>query len=220
MRKDSIIIGFTSVLITAAVVGGLYYQSIVRQPGNSAEGQQFKAKPSSSWPNPSATGNPGVSPAPSNRPSTTRTNTPIKCHNPEVGEFWTNAATCEGADLHNRLSIAQPISVAPNRPDFDNRNYAEPGENIDRSRTRTRTSQQNAAKKPNLRLAGKSPPSGLSPECKFPVGKALEIERVLSAADDPKESKWRGDYCKWRKEARGCDVPNDLYYYRSLCSTW
>ena len=53
------------------------------------------------------------------------------------------------------------------------------------------------------------------------MGKALEIERDLAAADNPYESHWRKSYCRFRCEAieQRCPVADsDFYYaYRPLC---
>jgi hypothetical protein len=76
--------------------------------------------------------------------------------------------------------------------------------------------------KPNLRSPAKTPPDGLSAECRFPVGQAAELERKMSGADDPSESMWRDDYCEWRVEVSKleCELPNDFFYYSyfELCS--
>ena len=214
MKQDSAIIFGTSVLLTAAIIGGVYYMAVVRQPAGSADQESTTwqtLKPKSSQP----TGNANVSAETSGQ----RTNTPIKCHDPEIGEFWTNAASCAEADLHNRLSEAQSITPPSQQQPYGNENYVPPEEEASRNLGKTRTGRQSSAKKPNLRLQAKSPPGGLSVSCKFAVGKALEIERALSAANDPKESKWKEDYCKWRQEARDeqCEVPSDTYYYNNLC---
>lgn len=70
-------------------------------------------------------------------------------------------------------------------------------------------------------MIGKSSPSGLNPSCTFAVGNALEIERTLSATDNPSESVWRENYCRWRCDAveRECEVPDGYFYYsyRKLC---
>jgi hypothetical protein len=53
------------------------------------------------------------------------------------------------------------------------------------------------------------------------VGKALEIERDLAAADDPYNSTWRETYCRFRCEAIEDDCPvddRDFYYkIRPMC---
>ena len=63
------------------------------------------------------------------------------------------------------------------------------------------------------------PPDGLNVSCKFAVGKTLELERALSAAEEPGESIWREDYCHWIREVKteNCLVPTDLFYYGNLC---
>ncbi len=57
-----------------------------------------------------------------------RTDTPIKCHDPEVGEFWTNAATCEAADLNNRITIAESPPGKPAEDRYGGKNYKTPEE--------------------------------------------------------------------------------------------
>lgn len=217
MRTDSIIIGIFTVAITAAIIGGVYYMAAVRQAAQSPTGQSatwHTLEPQSA----ETTGNSGLSAETSTPRSPARTNTPIRCNDPELGEFWTNASTCDQADLHNRLSIAEPVLEQPQDP-YDNKNYVDPAEQAARNRSQSGTSRQVVAKEPSLRGTAKSPPAGLSPECRFPVGKALEIERALSAADDPNESIWRKDYCKWLGEVWDgrCDVPADLFFYRNIC---
>ena len=146
MRKDSTIIGSVSVLIAAALIGGAYYMTEVREPALEP------AKQPTTWQTltPQSTqpiGNPGVS---AETPAG-RTNTPIKCHDPEVGEFWTNAATCEDADLYNRISIAEPVLISPERERYGNENYTTPREEAGRRLTKPGVSQQTGAEKPSLR---------------------------------------------------------------------
>jgi hypothetical protein len=202
MRKDSVVIFSISVLITAAIVGSAYYMSIVRPTHN----QTTQTRPEPFPDDQKHTGNPT-----SSQPAApVWTDTPIRCFDEKVGEFWTNANNCDNANLENRLSIAEPLK----REDYESHNASE---------VRSKTTSSKRAKKdrkPSLRLAAKSPPSGLNVPCKFAVGKALELERALSAVDEPRESIWREDYCKWRSEARkeNCEVPRDLFYYNNLCS--
>ena len=66
--------------------------------------------------------------------SRARTDTPIKCHDPEVGEFWTNAATCAGADLNNRISIAEPLPGKPAEERYGGKHYKTPAEEAENSR--------------------------------------------------------------------------------------
>jgi hypothetical protein len=73
-----------------------------------------------------------------------------------------------------------------------------------------------------MRGPGRAPPDGLKPECRFPVGMALEKEPFLAAADDPLESTYRKSYCRFRKEAieDQCPVPDSFYYYRYQQICW
>lgn len=215
MRKDSVLIFGVSAVITAAVVGGVYYMAVAR---HGTEAPAFRPstsetiKPDQSL----ATGNPRASAETSNR----RTSTAIRCHDPKRGEFWTNAATCQEADLNNRLSYAQSRTTPKTAEErYRNERYLTPQQEADRNRSRPQTRTQPVPEKPTLRLNAKAPPSNLSANCKFPVGKALELERVLSAADEPWKSKWRPDYCEWLGEVgkKRCEVPTDLFYYKTLC---
>lgn len=201
MKKDSIIIFSISVLITAAIVGGAHYMSIVRP----IHKQATQSRPESIPDNQRHTGD--LTTSQQTKPAWT--DTPIKCFDEKVGEFWTNANSCDNANLGNRLSIAEPFE----RVDYKSHDTDEVRSKI------TPSKRVKKNRKPSLRLAAKSPPSGLNVSCKFAVGKALEIERALSAADEPRESIWRENYCRWRKEARkeNCEVPHDLFYYQNLC---
>jgi hypothetical protein len=207
MRKDSIFVFGLSVFITAGIVGGAYYMSIVRPIEHASPGPRQIQTPALK----SATGN-VASPA---YLKNDRTDRIIKCVDLEKGEFWTNAATCDGADLHNRLSYAKPVMIAPEPERHSNKNYIAPGEEASTRNTKNRTGRNKASYKPNLRLIGKSPPTDLQRECKFPVGRALEIERALSAADDPRESIWRENYCEQRSEVilKKCKLPSEAFYY-------
>ena len=215
MKKTSVTIVSVSVLITAAVIGGVYYMAVVKNapetPGQQATTWQT-LEPNKSQP----AGNAGVAAETANR----RTNTPIKCHNPEIGEFWTNAATCGTADLNNRISHAQSITPPEQRKPYGHEDYVSPQEAAERNRAKWRNVNQPPATAPNFRLKGKSPPSGLNATCSFAVGKALELERALSAARDPGTSTRKDEYCRWRKQAsnENCHVPGDTYHYNNLCS--
>lgn len=78
-----------SALLTATIIGGVYHMAAIKsaaEPPDSAKATWQTLKPNESQP----TGNAGVSAETSSH----RTNTPIKCHDPEIGEFWTNSASC------------------------------------------------------------------------------------------------------------------------------
>jgi len=207
MRKDSTIILLVSVLITALVIGGAYYLSAVRSGATDTTGAEAdsQANPNALT---SAIGATDVSAETSTHQTTSsRTGTPIKCQHPEIGEFWTNATTCEGADLGNRLSYSAPLASTPFQDRYNDTGYKTPAR---------LAADKREDRKPDLRLTGKAPPDGLPVECKFPVGKALEIERMLSAADDPYQSTWRDTYCEFRCEVieDDCPIQDDYFYYR------
>jgi hypothetical protein len=201
MRKDSVAIFGASALITLAIVGGAYYMTVVR-PTQQAREATAAIQPRL---DPSAVG----APASAQIATPPWTDTPIKCIDPEIGEFWTNAKDCESADLKNRISVAQPTLV--------------PRSEVPSASTMPKTSaaiaKATAPNKPNLRNVARPIPEGLNVSCKFAVGKALEIERDLSAADDPAESIWRENYCKWVNETRAndCPVSGNFFYYGDLC---
>jgi len=134
----------------------------------------------------------------------------LECDHPELGKVYTNAATWEAADVHNRLSYAESLATTPAQARYSSETYQPPAQQAQSARSNP---------KPNLRLLAKAPPDRLNVSCKFAVGKALELERALSAAKDPRESIWREDYCHWIQEAgaENCQVPSDLFYYGGLC---
>ena len=190
MRKDSLAILILALVVSAGVVGAVYYFGVVDASARAAPIVQ--EAPDGNWKEP-----------PDPVSTAAWTDTPIECPSPNGGTFWTNAARCEDADLDNRISRADPVKI-----------YRQPAK-ASRSMAAARSRTASTATKPGLRGPGKSPPSGLPPECRFPVGRALEIERPLSVADDPKESGWLQSYCRFRREAieDGCSVADSYYYY-------
>jgi len=212
MRKDSLFIFGISLLLTTLIVGCVYYMYTARQsePGSPEKAGAWKASTQIQ-----AKGNVESIPDVSAETSRRRTDTPIKCQDPELGEFWTNAATCEGTDLQNRISYSAYFASTPAQQDNNGQDFGLLAKQATNSPT------EDGNKKPNLRFSGKSPPPGLNISCKFSVGKALEIERDLAVSDDPKESIWRKNYCKWRCEANKdqCPVNDDYFFYRywDLC---
>jgi hypothetical protein len=209
MRKDSTIVGGITVLLTAVILGGAWYMA-QRQAAVPVTPEE------TTWSTlePGATGAVGDANTVPNVPAGTRAGRSeqiIECDLPDGSKAFTNAASCAEADFHNRLSIAQPLSSPPTQRPYSGEGYQPPAQQV-RSKTKTQ--------KPNLRLTGKSPPSGLNVACTFAVGKALELERALSVAKDPQESIWREDYCEWIEEARSseCSVGPDIFYYGHLCA--
>jgi len=106
-----------AVVLLAAIAGGAYYLLVMRHPTPPPPEAQPKAP--TTWqtitPRPGQEGT-VASDAPRVPAETSRgrTDTPIKCFDPEVGEFWTNATTCEraGADLSKQLADPAPQVTA------------------------------------------------------------------------------------------------------------
>jgi hypothetical protein len=211
MRRDSVIIMVLSTLVAIAIVGIGYYLQSLSAAATSPISEE------AGWTTLETRADPAVgnSTNDSAQAPSGRTDTPIKCHDPEVGDFWTNADRCEDADLHNRLSYAAPLATTTYQERYGGQGYLPPAS------AAAKGAADQKPQPPNLRLYAKAPPDGLNVSCKFSVGKALETERDLAAADNPRESVWREDYCKWRCEAiqQRCPVADSFFYYRyqTLC---
>jgi hypothetical protein len=209
MRNDSAFIIGATALLTAAILGGAWYlaQRPEAVPVAPEETTWSTLEPGAT----EAVGGARTVPDVSAETRAGRSERIIECDLPDGSKAFTNAASCAEADFNNRLSIAQPLSSTPTQRPYSGEGFQPPAQQA-RSKTKTQ--------KPNLRLTGKSPPSGLNVACTFAVGKALELERALSAAKDPQESIWREDYCEWIEEARSseCSVGPDIFYYGHLCA--
>jgi hypothetical protein len=111
MRDHSTAATSLALLLLATIIGGAYYLLVMRQPAPIPPTPSPRAP--TTWQ--TITPRPGqessvASDAPRVPAGTSkgRTNTPIKCFDPEVGEFWTNATTCQGADMNTQLSNPAP----------------------------------------------------------------------------------------------------------------
>lgn len=62
----------------------------------------------------------------------------------------------------------------------------------------------------------------VKPECRWPIGRAWEEERLLALARNPLESRWRDSYCKWIKEIsdENCPVARADFDYEQICPYW
>jgi len=205
MDKGSASLFGTTLVITAAIVAGVY---LLDRAERSAPSETTE---DSGWTSLSS-GNVSA------ETSRARSDHIITCQHPEYGTVYSNAANCDEVDYENRLSRAESFQAVPERDRYTGTDYHSPESAAANSRSYSTNKTQ---QKPNLRLHGKSPPSGLNVSCKFSVGKALEIERNLAASDNPRESSWRKSYCKFRCEAiqESCPVADDYFYYRytELC---
>jgi hypothetical protein len=123
MRDNPTAATSLALLLLATIVGGAYYLLVMRHPAPVPPTPSPKAP--TTWQ--TITPRPGqensvASDAPRVPAETSkgRTDTPIKCFDPEVGEFWTNAATCQGADMNKQLSNPAP-QVSSSSPVADTR---------------------------------------------------------------------------------------------------
>ncbi len=233
MNKGSAALFGTTLVITAAIVAGLYLLDRAQRSASSGlteeSGWTALFSSPSSPPLPvtpdlirGPTSRQALNPAESSGNVSAETPRPgndniISCEHPEYGTVYSNAANCDEVDYENRLSRAESFQAMPERDRYSGSDYHSPESAAANSLSYSTRKQQS----PNLRLHGKAPPSGLNVSCKFSVGKALEIERDLAASGNPRESSWRESYCKFRCEAieERCPVADDYFYYRyaELC---
>jgi hypothetical protein len=133
MRKDSRIKWELSALLGAALIGGAWFFNEMRDtpPPPSKQATTWQTlTPRKDQPTGSARTVPDV-PAGT---SQSRTATPIKCRDPEFGDYWTNATTCDAADLSNRLSYSAPLATTPNRDKYSGQDYVPPAQQAVNSR--------------------------------------------------------------------------------------
>jgi hypothetical protein len=114
-----------AITMLAAIIGGAYYLLVMRNPAPIPPTPSPKAP--TTWQ--TITPRPGQessvafdAPRIPAETSKGRTDTPIKCFDPEVGEFWTNATTCRDADVSKQLSnpapqVSSSSPVADAKPD-------------------------------------------------------------------------------------------------------
>lgn len=111
MRDNPTAATALALVLLAAIVGGAYYLLVMRQPAPISPTTSPRAP--TTWqtltPRPGQVGT-EASDAPRVPAGTSpgRTDTPIKCFDPEVGEFWTNATTCTRASTDLSKQLADP----------------------------------------------------------------------------------------------------------------
>lgn len=212
MQKESIIIFGLSLLISAVIVGALsyaHYKSSLN-PNTSQTEARTTTKPRAS-----SVSTPVRQPLANTQQHAKKAQAPKrliypqKCIDANGKITITDQPDCANAAPANNLSIVESVSPPPRQKKPQNQS---------KSRT-SKTTDNTLAKKPSLQLFGVTPPRDTPRECKFPVGKALEIERSLSVAKDPAKSIWKKSYCRWIKEARqdGCEISRKYFYYSHLC---
>lgn len=191
MRSESFLIFLISLVITTGVVSAAYYFTVSRP-----------TKPEPTFQTPAV----GKEPAEHVLAPDVRGDKIIKCVDPGVGEFYTNALSCDKADLKQRLSMAP--SIGPVKT-------SQKGVGVYKVIGQPPSDTPQTQSNPSLRSFAKHPPRGMVAECRFPVGQAAELERRMGGKDNPKESMWIDDYCRWRQEVRklNCELPSDFFYH-------
>ena len=196
MRKDSLIVFATSIVLTLGIIGGAHYLYL----------QDQKLIPDEPVVKPQAVTGAVQTKSRMNQPAKRRTAKIIQCTQPDGSVFWTNANRCEDADLNNTLSYYDHVTPAP--------------------RVRTSNLDQRKPKAKRLQVANsgnkrlKSIPWKMNNACSFAIGKAQQIEkRSLRLKDDPSESSWKNSYCRWVCEARAenCEDIEDYLGMTRLC---
>ena len=152
MRKESLVLFATSIVLMLANIGGTHYLYL----------QDQKATPEKEAREPPyGTGNASASDR-NVKPDVVRTATPIKCTQADGSVFYTNASRCEDADLNNRLSYAEPVKPL----------HQEKSDSSTFDITQIAWAPTSQANGKTL----KQIPWNMKNECSFPIGKAQEIE--------------------------------------------
>ena len=192
MRKDSLIVFVTSIVLTLGIVGGAHYLYL----------QDQKMIPDVPVAKPKAVTGTARSKPITNQPARGRTAKIIKCTQPNGTVFWTNASRCKNANLNNTLSYYDHVKPAP-RTKVDNK----------RKTSSKQTSQQ-------AKNSLKTIPRSMTNACSFPIGMARRIEKKsLRLKQDPSDSIWKDSYCRWVCEARreGCESVDSYLDLEHLC---
>jgi len=194
VRKESLIIFVTAIVLTLGIVGGLHYLYLQDQK-TIPEQPAVKSKPK------------GVADAPqprsrTSKPTRGRSAKIIKCTQADGTVFWTNASRCEDADLNNTLSIYDHAKIEP---------PAKSGKNAKLSSKQTSRPTRNSLK---------PIPRSMTNACSFPIGMARKIEKKsLRLKQDPSDSVWKDSYCRWVCDARreGCEDVDSYLDLGHLC---
>ncbi|KAA9131547.1 hypothetical protein F3N42_09530 [Marinihelvus fidelis] len=204
MQATKTLLFYAAVITTLATLGYAFWLDTRPQ---APEPEPNHSKATTAPPTPSHQPPPIAAPSPSPARKTLR-----KCTGDHGEPVFTvtDDPNCKPYTSGNTLSV---IEQMPRNSWLEQKRRAEQAQAENR---RTNTPRKY---NPDIRLTGKSPPRGTTRECKFPIGRALEVERMLSAADDASESAWLDEYCEWVSEASGLQCPDlaSTLYYEKLC---
>lgn len=217
MNRESLFIFMTAIALSAGIVGGLYYMAVIK-PEYSSRVETRQSEPQSGSANTKRGNRTKV-------PASGRTNVVKKCTQADGSVFWTNAVSCDAADLNNRISRADPV-----QPFTGNTHLAKTSSSRSSARS-GKAGKPGAAGKSGNSYSSRSQDSVVKPipqtmpvSCKFPIGMARKIERKsLSLKSDPADSIWKKSYCRWVCDARteGCEDIGDYLEKVNICpSHW
>ena len=118
-----------------------------------------------------------------------RTDQILTCKADDGSTFYTNATSCDAADLENRVNV---VSSRPADTGM--------GQNC------LGTQEEKAV-------------SMFHSDCQVEFNKALELERYLAAADDPASSRRAQEYCDLIAQgvANGCMATSQTFCYLQIC---
>lgn len=189
MRKDSLIVFATSIVLTLGIVGGAHYLYL----------QDQKMIPDVPVAKPNSTTGAARSKPITNQPARGRTAKIIKCTQPNGTVFWTNEKRCEDADLNNTFSY---YDHAP-RAKVDNKRKTS-------SRQTSRQASNSIKSIPRDMPFSCSFPIGKA--------RRIE-KKSLRLKENPAESVWKKSYCRWVCEARfeRCEDIEDYLDMTRLC---
>ena len=189
MRKDSLIVFATSIVLTLGIVGGAHYLYL----------QDQKMIPDEPAVKPNAVTGTARSKPITNQPARGRTAKIIKCTQPNGTVFWTNSKRCEDVVLNNTFSY---YDHAP-RAKVDNRRKSN-------SKQTSRQTKNFLKPIPRSMTNACSFPIGMA--------RRIE-KKSLKLKKDPSDSIWKDSYCRWVVEARreGCGSINEYLELGRLC---
>jgi len=184
-RHSSYLWLYTLIAVVAVGVGGYFLQRDFSLPGAGAEGEEPAAQRQRSG------GTPG---APETATDQAAHDHILTCKAPDGSVFYTNAATCEGVDLENHVSVVDAYQPGAGQ--------ASAGE-------------RKCLSDEGPEAAGKQ----FLPMCREAYVKALKVEKFLRQADDPLRSPRAREYCDLITQGAkaGCPATSQLFCYLDVC---
>lgn len=156
---------------------------------------------------------PSTTPVTEAAPAPRYTNNIQACQAPDGSTVYTNASDCDLVDHSQRVSvIPTPKQPATRSAQSPARRAPTP--------TKSAPSRQNVQKcgRTSLHLAVPNP-RDVPQSCKWSWGRAQELERMIGAAKEPKESIWMEEYCERIREviSSECRLDAEGFCYEQYC---